>query len=525
MSGQAESVINEVTQAVRPLDSAYNLAAWEAAVQGSAEANEKEKQAQAQLIRFWADADRFETLRNLRQAGDPDPVIDRQLALLYLASAKAQQSQADIEQLTELEAEVRAAYYNFRAELDGQSVSDNELDRVLQTSQQPSEVQAAWVASKDVAGQVAGTIRQLAKVRNHAARNHGFRDHFDRALTLDEIDETYLLDLFGELERATDKPFRAYKAELDAARADRFGISPDELMPWHYGDRFFQEVPQLRPTALEAALAGPDPVPLALATYDGLGMDVRDILDRSDLYPRPGKNQHAFCTDIDREGDIRTLNNLEPTPRWTRTLLHELGHGVYAKFHEPSLPWLLRQPSHTLTTEAIAILMESQTMDASWLEQVLGRPAAEAAQLAEEARQRSMAGDLIFTRWVLVMTHFERALYANPDADLDRLWWDLVERYQGLRRPPGRSSPDWAAKYHIALAPVYYHNYQLGALFRSQMVARLKQDFGGLIGRPPAGEWLRQRVFAPGAREDWATHIEAATGEPLNLKYFTAWLA
>ena len=62
----------------------------------------------------------------------------------------------------------------------------------------------------------------------------------------------------------------------------------------------------------------------------------------------------------------------------------------------------------------------------------------------------------------MVMTYFERDLYANPDADLNHRWWDYVERFQRLRRPDGRNQPDWAAKVHLALAPVYYQNYLLG---------------------------------------------------------------
>jgi len=31
-----------------------------------------------------------------------------------------------------------------------------------------------------------------------------------------------------------------------------------------------------------------------------------------------------------------------------------------------------------------------------------------------------------------------------------------------IDRPPGRDEADWAAKIHVALAPVYYHNYVLG---------------------------------------------------------------
>ena len=38
---------------------------------------------------------------------------------------------------------------------------------------------------------------------------------------------------------------------------------------------------------------------LTLRTYDGLGLDVRGVMQRSDLLPRDGKSQHAFCIDVD----------------------------------------------------------------------------------------------------------------------------------------------------------------------------------------------------------------------------------
>src|SRR5205807_8903676 len=76
---------------------------------------------------------------------------------------------------------------------------------------------------------------------------------------------------------------------------------------------------------------------------------------------------------------------------------------------------------------------------------------------------------LIFSRWCQVMLRFEKGMYENPDQDLNKLWWDLVEKYQGLKRPAGRSAPDYGSKIHIVSAPVYYHNYQMGQLFASQV--------------------------------------------------------
>ena len=120
----------------------------------------------------------------------------------------------------------------------------------------------------------------------------------------------------------------------------------------------------------------------------------------------------------------------------------------------------------------------------------------------------------MFARWVLVMTNFERRLYADPDADLDTLWWDLVERYQLVHRPDDRHAPDWAAKIHLAAAPVYYQNYLYGELFASQLDATLARACRRARRPAAAGELLRDEVFAPGASLRWDDARRAApTGD------------
>jgi len=520
---EIENFIQTTLERIKPLYKAYMLAEWESATTGTPEANQRNREAQAAYMRFWADPERYAVAKRLHESGQAgDALLARQIKLIALATAQNRQDEATIEKLTRLEAEVREQYYNFRAEVGGKKISDNELDEILSKNRHSAHVKEAWEASKQIGAQVADKVRELARVRNAAAQAQGFRDHFQRSLTLDEIDEAKLLDLFARLETSTAAPFAKLKAEIDQARAARFGVAVTALRPWHYGDRFFQAAPDIGEVDMDALFADKDPVQLALATYDGLGMDVRDILARSDLYAREGKDQHAFCIHIDREGDVRTLNNLMPNHRWNETLLHELGHGVYDKYLDHSLPWLLRTPSHTLATEAIAIMMGSLTYDPEWLEQIVGVPTVEAVRVSTEAGAQARALRLIFTRWCLVMTNFERAFYADPERDLDRLWWDLVERYQGLTRPEGRKAPDWAAKIHIALYPVYYQNYELGHLVGAQLQDHLLKQAGGLVGRKPAGEWLMEKFFKPGAREDWAAHVQTATGEPLDPKYFVA---
>ena len=521
MKKHPEDFITKITEQARPLEKTYFLAEWEAAAEASIEALSRVKDAQAAYIRFWSDPELFQIAKQLNESEQiNDPLLARQLKLIYLTAAQNQQDEATIERLIELESRVRQRYYNYRGRVDGRELSDNEIDDILKASRDSGQVQQVWEASKQVGQQVAEEVREMARLRNTAARAQGFRDHFHRSLFLEEIDEQELLDLFEDLEEQSRKPFAVLKGEIDRALCARFDVPEEDLRPWHYGDRFFQEGPQLGEVDLDSLVANQALEKLAAATYEGIGMDVGAILSRSDLYPRSGKNQHAFCIHIDREGDIRTLNNLQTTHRWAETLLHELGHSVYEQYLDPELPWLLRAPAHTFTTEAVAILMGSLTFDPEWYTRVIGTKEDKAQTLAAAALRNDQTKKLIFTRWCLTMTHFERLFYSDPEADLDTTWWDCVERFQLLRRPDARRAPDWAAKIHIALAPVYYHNYELGHLMASQLRKRLTEEDGGIVGRPSAGRWLIDRIFSPGASLDWRALVEKATGEALNPRYF-----
>jgi peptidyl-dipeptidase A len=296
-------------------------------------------------------------------------------------------------------------------------------------------------------------------------------------------------------------------------------FSTKELAPWHYGDPFFQEAPADGGIDLDPLFANADLTDLTARTYDDLDLSVREALIASDLDPRNGKSQHAFCVSIDRAKDVRVLCNNQPNERWMSTMLHEFGHAAYDLSIDPTLPYLLREPAHIFTTEGVAMLFGRLVHDATWLAMYGGISASEAQALSAQARGARRGALLVFARWGLVMAHFEAALYDDPQRpDLDSLWWDLVERFQGVHRPKGRASPDWAAKIHLAVAPVYYHNYLLGELFASQVAHAL----GTLAGNADAGRFLRERVFRPGSLHRWDDLVERSLGHPLSTR---AWAA
>jgi peptidyl-dipeptidase A len=525
---RARRFIQEHERVIRPLEMEVGRLWWEASTSGSDDAYRTKQEAETRLDLRLADRGRFGELTAIRGRPIRDPLLARQIAVLYLQAVPRQVPLELLEKMLALSNTVEKQFSVFRAKVGPRELSDNEIRRVLRTSGDSAERRAVWEASKAVGRVVEPTLKQLVKLRNETARKLGYKDYHVMQLALGEQSQEQVLRLFDELDRLTRERFRAVKAEIDAELARQCRVTPAELRPWHYHDPFFQEAPEVFGPRQDALYAALDIPKLCRDFYAGIGLPVDDVLSRSDLYERKGKNPHAYCSDIDRQGDVRVLANVVPDRQWLGTMLHELGHSVYSSKNIPaSLPYVLRTEAHTLSTEAVAMMFEKFADDAGWLA-AMGVAVPEPDRFRAASRRLQRARLLIFSRWCQVIFRFEKAMYEDPEQDLRRLWWDLVERYQEVRRPKGRDAPDYAAKIHLVMSPVYYHNYLLGELFAAQMRHAIARDvLGGVpleravyVGRPAVGRFMIERVFAPGRTLDWASLARHATGEDLGPNAF-----
>ena len=518
-----EALVGRIVAEVEPLHIEHNEAVWKANVTGDPAHEAESARLDAVLRKIFARPEPFRLLSEALQAGDiADETLRRQVVLLHHSFQAHQIPPETIERMVKIEKALESRFNNFRADLDGARVTDNQLLDVLRLENESARRRRAWEASKQIAREVEGDLLALVRIRNGAARDLGFENYYSMMLVLDELDERELFALLDELERGTRPLFDAYKRELDERLSARFGVAREELRPWHYSDPFFQEAPAAG-VDLDACFPGKSLEQLTRSFYHAIGFQIDDLLARADLYEKPGKCQHAFCLSVDNRQDIRVLCNLRPTERWMSTMLHEFGHAVYDQSVDPALPFLLRAPAHTLSTEASAMLFGRLSKSAAWLTHYAGMPKDE-AERAAAAVARAIRGQLLVqTRWCLVMCHMERALYRDPSQDLDRLWWDLVERFQGLTRPEGRSGPDWASKIHFSVAPVYYHNYMLGEMMASQLQRHIQRRVLGdgadvwarYVASPEVGKFLQTRLYRTGRLKDWRETLSFATGETL----------
>lgn len=512
------SALPEAEARLAGLETAANLAWWDMSCDATDEASAAAEAASAAYEHALADP----AVAAAAVPVDDSPLEQRRAEVLRLLTAGRQRPPELIDRIVGLETELMAAHSRYRAQVDGRELDAAAVDRVLAESADLAERQAVWTSARRVGAEVADGLRELARLRNEAARAAGHRDHYAMALALDELDETRLYGLFDDLHAALAPAWGSERAAIEGERRAALGLADDApFQPWHMIDVFGQDAPSVGPDPLEPVIGGVDALAASSRYFADLGHDVAGVLARSDVLPRPGKDQHAFMMHVDRKGDIRVLMNLVPTVRWLETTLHELGHAIYELALAVDLPWLLRDPAHILVTEAMAMLHGRRGRDSAFLERYAGVPAEAARHPANAATLRR--GLLILAAWVQVMTRFERAFYADPDGDLDAIWWDLVERYQGIPRPLEPVADAWASKIHLAVAPCYYHNYLLGEILASQVEEWTARETGAAspAADPAAvGPLIAERLLRPGASVRWDRLVEQATGSPLAIDGF-----
>jgi peptidyl-dipeptidase A len=529
---KAKQLVETFIKQFRPLDVAASRAWWDANISGKDEDFARKEDAQNKIDELLSDKDAFKEVKAIREAGGiDDPVTKRAIDVIYLMYVEKQVDGELLKKMTKLSNTVEQKFNTFRAKVGDKEMTTAEVRNVLKDSTLSDRRKDVWEASKEVGKVVESELKELVKLRNQSAKQLGFDNYHALQLYLNEQNGKDLIKLFDRLDELTREPFARAKAEIDVELAKNCGIKPADLMPWHYHDLFFQEVPAVFKADIDKIYATQDLVKLCRDFYRGIGLPIDLVIEKTnnDFAPKKGKNPHAFCIDLTRDGtDVRVLANVVANDYWMSTMLHEFGHSVYSSINIPArLPYVLRTESHILTTEGVAMMFEKLSKRRAWLE-AMDVKVDNPKDFDETGAKMLRYQLLIFSRWCQVMLRFEKGMYENPEQDLNALWWEQVEKYQLLRRPPGRNAPDYGSKIHIVSAPVYYHNYMMGELFASQLHhAIARKVYKGAdpntvvyAGNKEVGDFMKRYVFEPGRTKSWNDLTAFATDAQLSPEAF-----
>jgi len=271
---------------------------------------------------------------------------------------------------------------------------------------------------------------------------------------------------------------------------------------------------------------------MARKFYSSLGVDIDSYQFTMDLYPRPGKNTHAFAMGVvaphvdpqgkvlpDPKADIRFLANLKQPVKWedTSTVIHELGHAIH--FGEIRQPLGILRGFGSVETEAIAMTLERMSDSREFLEEVLpkftGISKAELSPILKKQAKSSQFEQAFTLLRQVFFSDFEHEIYLNPDQDFGALWSKMHKDYWGIEVPVEHA--DWDVE-HFLMAPVYVQNYAIGILMVEQLYESIKKDFKTSYKSTKIGDKLRAKYFAPGLEFDYLSLTQSFTGKPLTAE-------
>ena len=212
--------------------------------------------------------------------------------------------------IVELETRVESTFNNFRGHDRRPAASTTTRSpRSCAPATTPTRAAAAWEASKQIGPEVADRIRELARLRNQAARDARRprplrpRARHRRARRGAPVRHARRR---RPRHRGTVRGVEARRRRPTGRRGSAARI--DELRPWHYDDPFFQSPPAEGAVAIDHFFADADLEALTVRTYDGLGLDVRTVLDQQ----RPLRTR--------RQEPARVLHRHRPRRRRARAL-------------------------------------------------------------------------------------------------------------------------------------------------------------------------------------------------------------
>ncbi len=476
---------------------------------------------------------------------DLPPALDRKLMLLRTSLVGIAPSDAALQQeLAELMTEMESRYGQGEHCPDGEDecLDLPTMERRFAEVRDTDQLLDMWVGWRQVAPPMRPMYGRFVDVANAGARELGFVDTGDMWRSgYDMAPDNFA----AELERLWQEVRPLYESLHCLVRSelsDAYGsavVAEGEAIPAHLlGNMWGQSWANLYDTVsppqgsagydLTELLErrGVDPrgmVRFGERFFDSLGFEPlpATFWERS-LFTKPADRDvvcHASAWNLDFDRDVRIKMCIGVNDEDFVTIHHELGHNYYQRAYRAQDP-LFRTGAndgfHEGIGDAIALSITPE-----YLEQVglLRQPPTDddIGHLLRQALDK-----IAFLPFGLVVDQWRWRVFSGevtPD-QYNAAWWELREKYQGIRPPIPRSEADFdpGAKYHVP-ANVPYTRYFLARILQFQFHRGLCEaaGFDGPLHRcsifqsEEAGERLAT-MLEMGASRPWPDALEAITG-------------
>lgn len=446
---------------------------------------------------------------------------------------------------------------------EGKTQSLGELSSIMASSRNYQELLEAWQGWRTISPAMKPLYQREVELANEGAQGLGYADL--GAMWRSNYDMP-ADDFAKELDRLWEqiKPlYDALHCHVRAELGDHYGsdnVPQDQAIPAHllgnmwaqsWGNIYDIVGPENADPGYDVTkqlelhnYTEVDMVRGAEKFFTSLGFDaLPETFYQRSLFTKPQDRDvvcHASAWDIDAKDDIRIKMCIQKTGEEFSVIHHELGHNFYQRAYK-NQSVLFQNSANDGFHEAIGDTI-ALSVTPGYLKEI-----GLIDQVPDESKDigllMKMALDKVaFIPFGLMVDQWRWKVFSGEvkPEQYNEAWWELREKYQGVRAPIARSANDFdpGAKYHVP-GNVPYSRYFLAHILQFEFhksLCEIAQNEGSInrcsiYNNKAAGDKLNQ-VLEMGSSRPWQEAHKILTGtEQMDataiLDYFAplqAWL-
>ncbi len=428
-----------------------------------------------------------------------DGIDALRVRLLYQRSLRSIVDNTDVVRM--LADSIAEHWRTVTAEFENQTYTVSAIEQLIKSEPNRLRRQQAYTALLNAMEPVADAVARLARLRKQTAASLGYNSYWDLMIQANGLETEWLESFIDELERRTRD---LYARKLDSLT---MASGVDRAAPW---DIAFIS----RQNRLDAL----DPFFPATAHYAMLSQSFIDMGFDLDSWPiyfnsaRIALPQTGQLLPVHVPDDIRIVTALDDGYQHLLEFSEIVTQALYLVHIEREETEYAAPASESFALGMSDFISRLISSDA-WLMKYGGIPAPTVRELSAIKSFRA----LYELRRELVGFYFEKILYDDPFADLNRLYADLYSEI--MMMSPGTDGAIWALGSDLVSKPVSLPNRLLGQGIAAQTHAYIEEKYGSVMASERTREFLVQNYYRFGRSEDWQTLISRGTGDDLTPKY------
>ena len=449
------------------------------------------------------------------------------------------------DELSEIMTTLDSAYSTGKFEHNGQTISLYEATDIIAKSRDPEELAAVWAGWRTISPQMREDYANMVTIINKGSDELGYADAgalWRSGYDMPADDFVKEADrLWGQVKPLYDELHCHVRAKLN----DQYG---DEVVPLDQpiradllGNMWGQQWGNIYELiAPENAEAGVDEtkllednkydavkmVEVAEEFFTSMGFEpLPETFWKRSLITKPRDREvtcHASAWDLDNEDDIRIKMCTKVTGEDFQTVHHELGHNFYQRaYKDQSI--IYRDGANDGFHEAIGDMIALSITPEYFVEiGLLDKENKPSADADLSLLMRGALDKIAFLPFGLMVDQWRWKVFNGEysPSEYNSGWWELREKYQGLRPPVTRSESDFdpGAKYHIPGNTPYMRYFLAHILqFQFHKAACDMSGFEGplhscsIYGNKEVGRRFNA-MMELGSSKPWPDALEAFTG-------------